>query len=132
MTSESASATLAILAAALLAAADGNTQALVPLFAVGVFVGFTLSQLGMVRHWRAERSGAWAARAVINAIGAFLTPATTIVEPVSTTQPPPDSRRCVRDHLDDYLSQRRVLGGWQDAAMRNIAVRTSTGGARVL
>ena len=43
---------LALLAAALLAAANGNTQALVPLFAVGVFVGFTLSQPGMVRHWR--------------------------------------------------------------------------------
>jgi hypothetical protein len=97
-----------------------------------VFVGFTLSQLGTARHWRAERSRAWAARAVINAIGAFLTPATTIVEPVSTTRPRPDRTWRVRDHLDDYLSQRRVLGGWQDAAMRNIAVRTSTGGARVL
>jgi amino acid transporter len=74
---------LAILAAALLAAANGNTQALVPLFAVGVFVGFTLSQLGMVRHWRAERSRAWAARAVINGIGAFLTAATTIIELIS-------------------------------------------------
>jgi amino acid transporter len=74
---------LAILAAALLAAANGNTQALVPLFAVGVFVGFTLSQLGMVRHWRAERSRGWAARAVINGIGAFLTAATTIIELVS-------------------------------------------------
>jgi amino acid transporter len=74
---------LAILAAALLAAANGNTQALVPLFAVGVFVGFTLSQLGMVRHWRAERSRGWAGRAVINGIGAFLTAATTIIELVS-------------------------------------------------
>ena len=43
---------LAVLAAALLAASNGNTQALVPLFAVGVFVGFTLSQFGMVKHWR--------------------------------------------------------------------------------
>jgi len=74
---------LAILAAALLAAANGNTQALVPLFAVGVFVGFTLSQLGMVRHWRAERSRAWASRAVINGVGAVLTAATTIIELVS-------------------------------------------------
>ncbi len=46
---------LAVAAALLLVAADGNTQRLVPLFAIGVFVGFTLSQAGMVRHWRAER-----------------------------------------------------------------------------
>ncbi len=74
---------LALLAAALLAAANGNTQALVPLFAVGVFVGFTLSQLGMVRHWRAERSRAWRVRATINGVGAVLTAATTIIELVS-------------------------------------------------
>ncbi len=43
---------LAVLAAALLVASRGDTQALVPLFAVGVFVGFTLSQFGMVKHWR--------------------------------------------------------------------------------
>ena len=47
---------LAVLAAALLVASNGDTQALVPLFAVGVFIGFTLSQLGMVRHWRTQRS----------------------------------------------------------------------------
>jgi len=74
---------LALLAAALLAAANGNTQALVPLFAVGVFVGFTLSQLGMVRHWRAERSRGWRVRATINGVGAVLTAATTIIELVS-------------------------------------------------
>ena len=42
---------LAIAAALLLIAVEGNTQALVPLFAVGVFIGFTLSQVGMVKHW---------------------------------------------------------------------------------
>src|SRR5580658_8457516 len=74
---------LAILAAALLAAANGNTQALVPLFAVGVFVGFTLSQLGMVRHWRAARTPGWKMRASINGFGAFLTALTTIIELIS-------------------------------------------------
>src|SRR5437899_313855 len=57
---------LAILAAALVAAANGDTLALVPLFAVGVFVGFMLSQVGMVRHWSAERSRGWMTRAAIN------------------------------------------------------------------
>ncbi len=74
---------LAVLAAALLVAAKGNTQALVPLFAVGVFIGFTLSQFGMVRHWRAQRSAGWMMRAVINGVGAVLTTATTIIELIS-------------------------------------------------
>src|SRR5579863_8339967 len=74
---------LAVLAAALLVAAKGNTQALVPLFAVGVFIGFTLSQFGMVKHWRTERSRGWVMRAVINGIGAVLTTATTIIELIS-------------------------------------------------
>ncbi len=74
---------LAVLAAALLVASNGNTQALVPLFAVGVFVGFTLSQFGMVKHWRIERSRGWMGRAVINGVGAVLTAATTIIELVS-------------------------------------------------
>ena len=64
-------------------ASNGNTQALVPLFAVGVFMGFTLSQLGMVRHWYTQRSRVWMSRAVINGVGAFLTTATTIIELIS-------------------------------------------------
>jgi amino acid transporter len=74
---------LAILAAALLVASNGNTQALIPLFAVGVFVGFTLSQVGMVRHWRKQRSHGWLMRAVINGVGAVLTAATTVIELIS-------------------------------------------------
>jgi amino acid transporter len=74
---------LAILAGALLAASNGDTQALVPLFAVGVFIGFTLSQLGMVKHWRTQRTKGWMTRAVINGIGAVLTAATTIIELIS-------------------------------------------------
>jgi amino acid transporter len=74
---------LAVLAGALLAASNGDTQALVPLFAVGVFIGFTLSQLGMVTHWRTQRSRGWMSRAVINGIGAVLTAATTIIELIS-------------------------------------------------
>jgi amino acid transporter len=74
---------LAILAGALLAASNGDTQALVPLFAVGVFIGFTLSQLGMVKHWRTQRTKGWLTRAAINGIGAFLTAATTVIELIS-------------------------------------------------
>ncbi len=71
---------LAVLAAALLVASKGDTQALIPLFAIGVFVGFTLSQFGMVKHWRIERSRGWLTRAAINGFGAVLTTVTTIIE----------------------------------------------------
>jgi len=74
---------LAVLAAALLVASNGSTQALIPLFAVGVFIGFTLSQLGMVRHWRGQRTRGWKVRATINGFGALLTALTTIIELVS-------------------------------------------------
>jgi hypothetical protein len=76
---------LAIAAALLLVAVRGDTQALVPLFAVGVFIGFTLSQTGMVRHWYLQRSSgrAWVNRAIINGVGAVLTFVVTIIELVS-------------------------------------------------
>ena len=70
---------LAAIAAALLAAFDGNTTALIPLYAVGVFVTFTLSQSGMIRHWARERGPGWAWRATINAIGGILTLVVLIV-----------------------------------------------------
>ena len=72
---------LAVVAAVLLVASRGDTQALVPLFAIGVFVGFTLSQAGMVRHWRADRSSpGWESRAIINGVGAVFTTAALAVE----------------------------------------------------
>jgi amino acid transporter len=74
---------LAVFAAALLVAANGDTQALVPLFAVGVFIGFTLSQLGMVRHWQIQHTPGWKTRAAINGFGALLTALTTVIELVS-------------------------------------------------
>jgi amino acid transporter len=74
---------LAIAAALLLIVSRGDTQALVPVFAVGVFVGFTLSQVGMVRHWYAERRPGFRRQALINGIGAVLTFAATVIELVS-------------------------------------------------
>jgi amino acid transporter len=74
---------LAVVAAILLVVAKGNTQALIPLFAIGVFVGFTLSQVGMVKHWHEQHSDGWARRAMINGLGAVLTTAALIIELVS-------------------------------------------------
>ncbi len=67
------------LSAVLLVASDGNTMNLIPLFAVGVFTGFTLSQTGMVVHWRRERPPHWQLRAALNGLGAVVTGTATLV-----------------------------------------------------
>ena len=74
---------LAVFAAILLVVAKGDTQALIPVFAIGVFVGFTLSQAGMVRHWREQHGDGWVLRAFINGLGAVLTTAALAIELVS-------------------------------------------------
>ena len=64
---------LAAIAFGLLWAFGGDTHSLIPLYSVGVFVCFTLSQIGMVRHWRSERESGWRWRATVNAFGGLLT-----------------------------------------------------------
>jgi amino acid transporter len=71
--------TLALFSGALLVAVGGNTNSLIPLFAIGVFIGFTLSQAGLVIHWRRTRERAWARRATINGVGAIVTASATVV-----------------------------------------------------
>jgi amino acid transporter len=71
--------TLAILSAVLLIAVDGNTLRLIPLFAIGVFTGFTLAQAGMVVHWWRGRPHGWQQRAAVNGIGAAATAVATVV-----------------------------------------------------
>ncbi|MGH3733750.1 MAG: APC family permease [Acidimicrobiales bacterium] len=70
---------LASLSALLLIAVGGNTNEMIPLFAIGVFTGFTLSQTGLVVHWRRTRPARWRYRAVINGIGGIVTGAATII-----------------------------------------------------
>jgi amino acid transporter len=70
---------LFVTSAALLVAAGGDMNTLVPLFAIGVFVGFTLSQTGMVRHWWIDRPAGWQGRAAINGFGAVLTAVAAVV-----------------------------------------------------
>ncbi|GAB2517831.1 APC family permease [Nocardia heshunensis] len=64
---------LGVSAAVLLAASRGDMNALVPLFAIGVFVGFTIAQGGMVLHWLDVRTAGWQWRAALNGFGAVLT-----------------------------------------------------------
>lgn len=62
---------------------DGDTHALIPLFAVGVFMAFTLSQAGMVIHWWRERGTHWGLKAILNGLGALATGITTLIVGVS-------------------------------------------------
>ncbi len=73
---------LGIIAASLVVIFKGETHALIPLYAVGVFIDFTIAQFGMTRHWLKERSPGWRRRLAINAIGCV---ATAIVAVVVTT-----------------------------------------------
>jgi len=70
---------LALAAGLMLVAVNGDTQRLVPLFAIGVFIGFTISQTGLVRHWATTRPSGWQFRAALNGFGALLTAAATII-----------------------------------------------------
>ncbi|MER8187206.1 APC family permease [Kitasatospora sp. NPDC094015] len=70
---------LALVSGVLLVGSGGDVNRLVPLFAIGVFVGFTICQIGMVRHWNRERGPGWRGKALLNGFGAFLTGVATLV-----------------------------------------------------
>src|SRR3954465_3840119 len=58
----------------------GQTNALIPLYAVGVFICFTLSQAGMVMHWLRSREPGWKRKALLNGVGAIATGIVSIVQ----------------------------------------------------
>ena len=64
---------LSAVAFAILWAFDGDTHALIPLYSVGVFLCFSLSQVGMVRHWLRVRESGWRWRLAVNGLGGVLT-----------------------------------------------------------
>ncbi len=70
---------LGAMAALLLVMFGGETHALIPLYAVGVFISFTLSQSGMVRHWWKDRVPGWRHKIGINGLGAVATGIVTVV-----------------------------------------------------
>lgn len=74
---------LAALAALLIVVFGGSVDTLIPLYAVGVFVSFTLSQAGMVIHWMKDRKGTWYARAAMNGLGALVTAVVLVVIAIS-------------------------------------------------
>ncbi len=71
------------LVAVLIVLFSGDSHALIPLFAVGVFLAFTLSQAGMVVHWLKERGERWRLKAFFNGLGALTTAVTLVVVAIS-------------------------------------------------
>ena len=70
---------LSLFAGVLIILFHGDTQALLPLYMIGVFVSFTLSQTGMVIHWRRLREPGWRTSAVINGVGAVMTAVVLVI-----------------------------------------------------
>jgi len=71
--------TLGIISIILVIIFKGDTHYLLPLYAVGVFISFTLSQWGMFIRWARTKESGWRHKAVINGIGALITFATSII-----------------------------------------------------
>ena len=74
---------LAIATGVLIVLFRGDSHSLVPLFAVGVFLAFTLSQAGMVLHWLRERGAGWQLKALLNGLGALATAVTVLIIGIS-------------------------------------------------
>ncbi len=70
---------LAFVSIVLVVAFGGRVEALIPLYAIGVFTAFTLSQTGMVRHWLVERGPGWRTSAFFNGLGAVTTGIVAII-----------------------------------------------------
>jgi amino acid transporter len=70
---------LGLIAASLVFVAGGSTHVLIPLYAVGVFIDFTISQAGMIRHWLRTRPRGWRYRLGVNAVGCVVTGVVAVV-----------------------------------------------------
>jgi len=76
---------LSAFAAVLIVVFRGDTQSLLPLYMIGVFISFTLSQAGMVIHWRHTREPGWHTSAAINGFGAIVTGVVLIIVAATKT-----------------------------------------------
>ena len=123
---------LSAFAGVLLVAFGGDTHSLIPLYMIGVFVSFTLSQAGMVLHWRRERGPGWSTSAAINGAGALVTGLVLMV--VAITKATEGAWiillliplnvvlfRVTRQHYDVVASQ-LTLRGWERQARRHNTV----------
>src|SRR5207253_3122077 len=76
---------LSAFAAVLIVGFRGDTQSLLPLYMIGVFISFTLSQAGMVIHWRHARTPGWKTSAFINGFGAVTTGVVLVIVAITKT-----------------------------------------------
>jgi amino acid transporter len=129
---------LSVLAAVLLIVFRGDTHALIPLYMIGVFVSFTLSQAGMVIHWRRLRGPGWRTSAFINGLGALVTGIVLLV--VATTKTLEGAWlillliplnvlffRMTRKHYDGVAAQLSIKG-WKSPGPRRNTVLVPIGG----
>ncbi|MDR0555878.1 MAG: APC family permease [Holosporaceae bacterium] len=70
---------LALVATCLIIIFDGDSHSLIPLYSLGVFTSFTLSQAGMVKHWIRKREKNWLLKAALNAFGSLASFITLII-----------------------------------------------------
>ncbi len=70
---------LGFFACLLLVVFEGDTHALIPLYAIGVFASFTLSQAGMVKRWLVKRGPHWQTKLIVNGVGALTTGIATLI-----------------------------------------------------
>jgi amino acid transporter len=75
---------LGVIACLLLIIFHGDPHALIPLYAVGVFISFTLSQAGMVRRWLTKKGPHWQAKLIVNGLGSVSTGIAIII--IATTK----------------------------------------------
>ncbi len=123
---------LSVFAGVLLVVFGGDTHALIPLYMIGVFVSFTLSQAGMVVRWRRLRTPGWHLNASINGLGAVVTGIVLLV--VAATKAHEGAWiiillipvivvffRMTRRHYDEVAAQ-LTLKGWQPQRARHNTV----------
>jgi amino acid transporter len=131
---------LSAFAALLLVLFGGDTHALIPLYMIGVFVSFTLSQAGMVVHWNRDRGPGWRSSAVINGIGALVTAVVLVVVAVTKTLEgawiillliPANVAffRMTRRHYDRVASQ-LTMEGWHSRGPRHNTVIVPVSGVQ--
>jgi amino acid transporter len=129
---------LSIFAGLLLIAFKGDTHALIPLYMIGVFISFTLSQTGMVVHWRRLREAGWVASAAINGLGALATAVVLVIVTITKSLEGAwiiillipvlvavfKATHRHYSHVADQLS----LKGWEGAAREHSTVLVPIGG----
>jgi amino acid transporter len=124
---------LSLLAAVLIALFGGDTHALIPLYMIGVFVSFSLSQAGMCLHWKRERGHGWVRHALLNGVGAVLTSLVLLI--VAVTKFSEGAWlilaiipalvlhfRSVRTHYDSVAAQLSLREGGPEPPLHNAVI----------